>query len=818
MGNTHDFSVHFWGGRGTLPVCGHSKLRYGGNTSCVEVRCGEVRLILDAGTGLKALGDTITSPDIDILLSHTHIDHISGFPFFMPLYKRDRHIRLWAGPLKPEHSLHDTLHRLMSPPLFPISIDQLPSTLEYRDFTAGDELHSDAWAKAGVRIFTLQLSHPDRATGYRIEYRNKSVCYITDYEHVAGQIDPQLAQFVHSADCLIYDSTYSDENFERYKGWGHSTWQQGVRLANHANVKTLVAFHHDPEADDAALDARAAQLSALRPDSVMVQDGMKVEMIGNVPLVIPPDVIPDTDDSVQMVKRLTAIGMALSGAGNLDRLLEIILLEAKDIANADGGTLYYLNEDNRLEFSIIRNDSLGISYGGESGEKAVLKPLNLYDPVTGTPNYSTLAAYAVLMKKTVNIPDVYSADGFNFEGAKAFDLQHHYHTESIITVPMVSHSGDVMGCLQLVNAKDVSGTVIPFSSQLEELVQSLASQAAVTLETQKLVDAQKKLLESFIQMIAQAIDAKSHYTGAHCERVPMLTNMLARAACAAQDGPFKDFNLSEEEKYELHIAGWIHDCGKVATPVHVMDKSTKLETISDRIELVKTRFEVLKRDAKIEMLEALAQAGADRAVLETQMQANLAQLESDCAFIEKINIGGEFMSDADVARLATIAAYALTENEAYNLGTRRGTLTTEERTIMNDHMVHTCNMLDALPFPKHLKRVPEYAGGHHERMDGKGYPKGIKAGTMSIPARMMAIADVFEALTAADRPYKPAKKLSEAIQIMGNMKRDNHLDPGLVDFFITSKTYLEYAHMYLAQELIDTVDEQAILAIIPKPL
>jgi HD-GYP domain-containing protein (c-di-GMP phosphodiesterase class II) len=719
--------------------------------------------------------------------------------------------------LLPDYFLRDVIGRLLSPPLFPLNINHFNRTVDYRDFMAGEVLHNEKWAKAGIRVRTCLLSHPDRATGYRIEYQGKSMCYITDYEHSVGHIDENLSDFIRGSDCLIYDSTYADEHFERYKGWGHSTWQQGVRLANHAGVKTLIAFHNDPDASDDALDARAASLKAMRPDSYIARDGMELHLGNSEATHIVMPQLPVNDNALSLVKRLTAIGMALSGAKDLNRLLEIILEEAKDIARADGGTLYYLNEHNQLEFSIIRNNSLHIAYGGSNGEEAVLKPLDLYDPVTKTPNYATLAAYAVLTRSPVNIPDVYSSDGFDFEGAKAFDRQHNYRTRSVIAIPMVSHTGDVLGCLQLVNAKDASGKLIAFSQATQELVHSLASQAAVTLETQKLVQAQKKLLESFIQMIAQAIDAKSHYTGAHCERVPMLTNMLARAACAAQDGPFKNFNLTDEEKYELHIAGWIHDCGKVATPVHIMDKSTKLETISDRIELVKTRFEVLKRDAKIAMLEASLQANADRAALQSQLDAQLKQLESDCAFIEKINIGGEFMSDEDVARLNKIAAFALTKDEAYNLSTRRGTLTKEEREIMNDHMVHTCNMLDALPFPKHLKRVPEYAGGHHERMDGKGYPKGIKAGSMSIPARMMAIADVFEALTAADRPYKPAKKLSEAMQIIGHMKRDNHLDPELVDFFITSKTYLEYARTYLPDELIDAVDEQAVLAITPKP-
>ena len=518
-------------------------------------------------------------------------------------------------------------------------------------------------------------------------------------------------------------------------------------------------------------------------------------------------------DAVALVKRLTAIGMALSAESNFDRLLEIILVEAKDIAHADGGTLYYQREDNKLEFAIVRNDTLGIAYGGSSGKKEAIEPLSLYDPQTGKPNYTTQVGFAALMQKPVNIADVYDATEFDFEGSKAFDKKHNYRTQSVITIPMINHKREVLGCLQLVNAKNpATGGVIPFNNEVQNLVQSLASQAAIILDNRKLIQAQKELLESFIKLIAKAIDAKSHYTGAHCERVPTLTNMLAHAACESTGGIFKDFNLSDEEKYELHIAGWLHDCGKVTTPVHIMDKSTKLETICDRIDLVKTRFEVAKRDAKIALLE--------KRLSPDTYELKIKQMDEDFDFIAKANIGGEFMSDEHLATLKRIAQdYAvLSENELYNLSIRRGTLTEEERTIMNDHMVQTCQMLEALPFPKHLKRVPEYAGGHHERMDGKGYPKGIKAGEMSIPARMMAVADVFEALTAGDRPYKKAKKLSEAMQIIGQMKKTNHLDPDIVDFFINSKTYLQYARQYLPQELIDTVDERELLSIKPLPM
>jgi metal dependent phosphohydrolase len=392
---------------------------------------------------------------------------------------------------------------------------------------------------------------------------------------------------------------------------------------------------------------------------------------------------------------------------------------------------------------------------------------------------------------------------------------------------MMNHEGELIGVLQLINAMDKAGQqIIPFSPMAQRLAESLASQAAIALTNNRLIAEFRELFESFIGLIAKAIDEKSPYTGGHCRRVPDLTMMIANAACRANYGIFADFSMSEEELYELKIAGLLHDCGKVTTPVHVIDKSTKLETIFDRIHLIDTRFEVLKRDAEIDFLKqkiALLEAGKPEAVdqLAEDLREKLAQLESDRQFLHHANVGSEFMGDADKARVKAIAKYQwrnvegewanfLTDNEVYNLCITKGTLTPEERQIINHHMTVTIEMLEALPYPKNLRRVPEYAGGHHERMDGKGYPRGLTREQMSLPARMMGIADIFEALSAKDRPYKKGKTLSECLHILGKMKLDNHIDPDLFDLFVREKVYLEYAHKYLSPEQIDQVDETKI--------
>ena len=516
-------------------------------------------------------------------------------------------------------------------------------------------------------------------------------------------------------------------------------------------------------------------------------------------------------------QKLIEVGLALSAETNHERLMERILVEAKDMCHADGGTLYLKTEDDCLSFAIMLNDTMKIAMGGTTGKEIPFPPLPLFDADSGEPNHHNVATHVALDGESVNVTDAYETDDFDFSGAKKFDADTGYRSKSFLTVPLKNYDQDVIGVLQLINARDPSkGEVGAFDVDLQPIIEALASQAAVALDDQLLLEKQRKLLESFIQVIASAIDAKSPYTGGHCQRVPVISEMLAEAACNSESGPFSDFDLSEEERYELYIASWLHDCGKVTTPEYVVDKATKLETIYDRIETVKTRLEVLKRDAEIAYLKAATEPGADAAALRAGFEARLAELDDHGAFLDSANLGGEFMADEMIERVQQIAALTwrdasgeeqpfLSENEVYNLCIKRGTLTDEEREVINNHIVMTIEMLEQLPFPKTLTRVPEFAGGHHEKLDGTGYPQGLTGEQMSVPARMMAIADIFEALTAADRPYKQAKTLTESLRIMSFMVKDEHIDAELFRLFLEGGVYQRYAEAHLKPEQIDDV-------------
>jgi len=510
--------------------------------------------------------------------------------------------------------------------------------------------------------------------------------------------------------------------------------------------------------------------------------------------------------------------VTLSGEPNTNRLLERILREAQAMTHADGGTLYLLREVNgqsQLEFALMRNDSLGIALGG-AGSPIELPPILLRLP-DGRENHHHVAAHTALTRQVINIADAYNSQEFDFSGTKSFDQSNGYRSTSFLTIPLLNHTNDVIGILQLVNATHPkTGQVIAFSEFVEPLAKALASYAAIALNNLLLVEELKNLLDAFIKVIAAAIDAKSPHTSGHCQRVPLLTELIAKAACE-DDQTFADFHFDDDEWYELHVAAWLHDCGKLATPDSILDKSTKLHTLYDRIQVVETRFAALRQQVRADTLQAIVDEPAAKAALQAELADMLQQLDSDLDFLRSANKGGEFMTQDSKERVKRIARLQwqdsagnvqpmLTEDEVYNLCIERGTLTAEERQVINNHMTVTIDMLESLPFPRKLKRVPEYAGGHHEKMDGTGFPKGLTRDQMSVPARMMAIADIYEALTAKDRPYKQPMKVSQSLSILKNMRDVNHIDSDLYELFLRKRVWETYARQALSPEQLDVTD------------
>ncbi len=558
------------------------------------------------------------------------------------------------------------------------------------------------------------------------------------------------------------------------------------------------------------------------------------------------------------LESLIRAGLDLGRERDRMALLRKILFGGKTLFNCDAGTLYIVTEHKTLRFAQRTNSEDHVSF-----------EIPLYDE-NGAPVERYMATWCALHNEPIIVDDVYAETRFDVSGAKKMDAETGYRTVSMLTVPLSPREGEVIGVLQFLNALDPeSGRVIPFPPELARFVTAMAAQAAVALDNHQLIEAQKDLMDAMIMLIAGAIDTKSHYTGGHCERVPELGIMLAEAASAVTEGPLAGFRFETDDEWrEFRIGAWLHDCGKVTTPEYVVDKASKLETIYNRIHEVRMRFEVLLRDARISQLEAVAN-GADPSAALAAYEARKTRLADDFAFIAECNLGSEFMAPDKVDRLKRIAEETwqrhyehrlglvheelkrysgepevlpateklladkpyhviprtdkrsvdpkwgfkvkVPENlydrgEIYNLSIGRGTLTEEERFKINEHVMQSLIMLEQLPLPKNMRRVPEYAGTHHETLIGTGYPRKLTAAELSVPTRIMAIADIFEALTASDRPYKKAKSLSESIKILSFFKKDKHIDPDLFDLFLTSGVYKRYAEKYLPPEQIDEVD------------
>lgn len=530
-----------------------------------------------------------------------------------------------------------------------------------------------------------------------------------------------------------------------------------------------------------------------------------------------------SDNLINHIKRLTDIGTALSGERSSQKLLEMIVIEAMSFTNADGGTLYIVSPDaKRLNFEIVQNISLNVRMGGTNG-KITWPAVRLIND-DGSENHSNVSAHVAITGETVNIADVYDAEGFDFRGTKDFDKNTNYRSKSMLVVPLRDHEDKIIGVLQLLNAQSVEDkSIIPFSPESQAMTLSLASQAAVSITKNRLIQELEDLFDAFIRTIATAIDEKSPYTGGHIKRVANIALMIAEKINEKKDGPYASTLFTSDELNELRIAAWMHDIGKITTPEYIVDKATKLETKYDRINEIRTRFEIRKREVeinflkkKMELMQKMGEAvslSQHISQCEAEYMQELKRIEDDLEFISTANIGGEFMAADKIKRVRLIASNTwqnngeptplLTEEEIYNLTIEKGTMTKEEREIIQNHVRLTEAMLTQLPFPKKLKNVPKYASAHHEKLDGTGYHKGLKGEDMPLQARIIAFADIFEALSAADRPYKRGKTASEVQKIMGFMVKDRHLDKDIHELFFNEGLFLKYVKEFYKPDQID---------------
>jgi len=791
---------------------------YGAKTVDTAMTCIQVdhEILIDAGNIMHSLEEG--AKDINhIFLSHTHLDHIVDIPFLMDIYFDSRTKPLIVYGL--EGSIENLKKYIFNWNIWPdFSTIDLPdskqASLVFKVLKLNEEITIN-----NSTLKPIKTEHTDSSCGYVITKDNASVLFTSDTfksQNIWDELNSNKTiksliidvSFPSALNQLAIDSKHFTPEF----------LNEDLKNLKRDDVKIYIN-HLKPIFIEEIKDEIKTKYPDLLNGGQILVDGDTLSLKDSIIKAFPTR----QEINKQHMSMLINIGHSLTSEKDFDSLMEKILLGAKQLSNADGGTLYMLSDDEKsLGFNVVQTDSLNIKMGGTSGQ-ITWPPVQLYNE-DGAQNWEQVAALCSLTAKLINIPDVYEAEGFNFEGTKNFDKGTGYRTTSMLVVPMINHENDVIGVLQLLNKQDAYGKIIPFNKEDEDLIQSMSSQAAVSITNTRLIEGLEKLLMDFIKSTADAISEKSKYTGGHINRVAEISSLIARELNNTTEGKYKDVKFSPDDLKQIDIAAWMHDIGKITTPEYVVDKATKLETIHDRIHTVIAKFEIYKRDKEIEYLKATmnAKSQKEKDDLKKSYEKQILKIEEDLAVVKKSNKGSEFMPDSDSQKIKALAKYPLvidnektsllSDNELYNLSIKKGTLTIEERQTINNHVVVSYKMLNKLTFPKKLARVPIIAGSHHKTIytdqngkhGGYGAPE-IMYEPMSLEDRILAVADVFEAVTASDRPYKEPNSLNQSLNILNFMVKDQELDRDLVKFFVDNKIYEKYTKDNLKPEQLDEV-------------
>lgn len=767
----------------------HGSVSDQSHTTCIQVT---KHTLIDAGNILHALGEKAQFIN-NIFLSHAHLDHIIDSAFLMDNFfaTRDTPLNIYGLP----ETIHMIQTHIFNNAIWPdFSSFFLPNSstksVNFIEIEPNKEYHIED----NISLTPILSNHTVPCCGYIITKEENAIYFSGDTyknENIWKIIDKNK-----KIKSLIIDVSFP------------SALQKIAKESRHLTPQDLYEEHNTLKRRDCKI-----YINHLKPPykekiiEELVALGYKQESIlddGAIITFEEQKVCYQNESIENKIKKLNNIGISLSAEENLDTLLELIVKEAKSLTNADGGTLYLLNNDS-LKFTVVQTDSLHIQMGGTSG--AITWPsLPLYLE-NKEPNTKMVAVMCALEGKTINIPDVYEANGFSFDGTKKFDASTSYRSKSMLVIPLRDHEQKIIGVLQLLNKQNfLENTIDVFNQEDEDITLSLASQAAIAITNVGLIQGLEELLEAFLKSIIFAISKKSPYTASHIRRMVHLSVSLAKAV-DKDTTVYKEKSFSKEELKQMNFAALMHDIGKLATPEHILDKRTKLETIFDRVEIILARIQLIQKEFEISLLKD--------EITQEEFEKESKKLNEYSKIIQKSNEGSEFFSDEEVKLIQDIEKQTytfssqqykiLTPDEAYNLCVQKGTLTKEQREIINKHAKISVDILEKLPFPEKYKEVPQISGNHHEKLNGKGYPKGLKEENITFEARILAIADIFEALTASDRPYKKANSLSFAMKILYFMAKDGELDKNLVKFFYDSKLYLEYAKKFLPKSSIDEV-------------
>ncbi len=754
-------------------------------------------IVVDAGNVINSLSDETLLIN-HIFITHSHSDHITDLPFIIESFyeKREETLKVYGS----KETLNSLKEHTFNDKIWPdfTKINLLNSDKKALEFI---EIHEDETIKIeNYEITAIKANHIAGAYGYQI-IKDDDTGYLISGDTYSN---PKMWEIINNntkIKCLIVECSFP------------SYLEQLAQTSMHLTPKLLKEDLKNLKRDDVQIF-----LYHIKPSyfEKMVEEINEYEILKNGGKILNEGDIIHIDTkqiesdiiSQNKFERIMDINLQLSSELDKSVLFEMILTLTRELTHCEAGTLYILSRDKKsLEFKVVQNDPLNIFMGGTKDNLTWDSlPLYLND---GSKNKSMVAVVAALENRIINIPDVYNNEEYNFQGTKDFDKTTGYESKSMLVIPLVNHEEDVIGVLQLINKTKISKSKIPFNEEDEKVIKALASQAAMALTNSFLINSLEDFLNAFVATIAHAIDAKSKHTRNHIGRVAKVANYLAQAIHEDKT-IYKDVSYSENDFRQIELAAWMHDIGKISMPESVIDKSTKLEKMIDRIEFIEERIEILKRDEEIKLLK--------NKITQEEYDKNIKNFDDDIKFLKKANIGGEFMKDEDVQRVKQIAQYKykkegkeinfLSEDEEFNLCIKKGTLTNDEKSIMNYHAQLSLDMLSSLPFPKKYKDVLNIAANHHEKLNGKGYPRGLGESQLALEDRIMILADIFEALTSNDRPYKDAKKLSEVFKILSFMAKDGEIDGELLKFFHENSVLLKYAK----EELFDyQVDESKLL-------
>ncbi len=746
-------------------------------TTCFKVTHNT---LIDAGNVMAALEENAISIE-HIYLTHAHFDHIVDIPVLLDLFygKRTRPLHIHALPETIQALQASLFNGQIFPDYTQIPLaDQAAMSLVYHTIAYGTPYP----VSDHTTLIPFATDHTVASCGYEVRGREKSILITSDTLSLTHA--KQIIRNHPEIETLITEISFPSRHEQRAIASKHLTPNlllEALSDCTRTNLRVLVT-HLKPSYQDEIRDEINSQKFFGWNISIL-EDGDAVPF-GNME-------IKSTVHSIkEQYTALLNTGIALSEEKDIRKLSSLILKNARLLTRADAGTLYVRSKDQtKLEFMAVQNDTL------QEVDAAFWNDIPLYH-ADGRENHSLVASYSALNKMLCNIENIdHSFGKISFEGTKKYDQESGYATRTMLVVPLLDYESNLLGVLQLINKLDDNNRVVPFDQKDEKIISSLGSQASLFLVAQKLITDMDLLFESFLESITVALDKKSPHMKGHVNRVADLTLMLATAIGNDQE-MFPDVSYSDIELKTIEIAAMMHDIGKITTPIYIVDKAKKLEVIMDRMELIRLRFQFLQS---------------------SRLEATLSKNEIDdmLRFLEKSNLGRESFTEKEIKKIKDIARIEinvggkniplLNATEVKYLTIAKGTLTQEEREIINHHAVMSIKMLNSIKFPEKYKRVPEIAGNHHERPNGTGYPLGLKGDAISFEAKILAIADIFEAVTASDRPYKQPNSLSDSMGYMSKMAQRGDIDPEIFAFFYRKKIYLQYAKKYIAPHLIDDV-------------